>query len=234
MRRSLRFWAWLALGTLVTLGAVPITPIYPQEQSVRPGINRAYENPNVRAWINTFERPGREVFDRRQQIVAATGVNPGMTVADIGAGTGLFTRLFAREVGPSGKVYAVDISRPFIDHTLRTSREQGLANVEGIVASATETFLPPESVDLAFLSDTYHHFEYPLKMMGSIHQALRPGGTLIVIDFQRIPGKSSSWVMSHVRAGKETVIQEIETAGFQLVGEEPFLRENYFLRFRKR
>jgi ubiquinone/menaquinone biosynthesis C-methylase UbiE len=231
MRRSLLFCIWLAL---VTLGVAPITPVYPQEQSVRPGINRSYENPNVREWINTFERPGREVFDKRQQIVAATGIKSGLAVADIGAGTGLFTRLFAREVGASGKVYAVDISRAFIDHTLRTSREQGLANVEGIVASATKTFLPPESVDLAFLSDTYHHFEYPLKMMGSIYQALRPGGTLIVIDFQRIQGRSSPWVLSHVRAGKETVIQEIGTAGFQFIGEEPFLRENYFLRFRKK
>lgn len=66
-----------------------------QEQSVRPGINRYYENPDWQQWVNTFERPGREVYDRRHAIVDATAVRPGMMVADIGAGTGLFTRLFS-------------------------------------------------------------------------------------------------------------------------------------------
>jgi ubiquinone/menaquinone biosynthesis C-methylase UbiE len=219
---------------LAVLAAVPPVPTYPQAQSVRPGINRYYENPNVQEWVATFERPGREVFDKRQQIVAATGIRPGMAVADIGAGTGLFTRLFAREVGADGRVYAVDISRPFIEHTLRTSRQQGLDNVEGILSTPTDVSLPLQSIDLAFMSDTYHHFEYPRKMMHSIHRALRPDSTLIVVDFERIAGKSSPWILGHVRVDKETVIREIEGAGFQFLEEEEFLKDNYFLRFKKR
>jgi len=70
-------------------------------------------------------------------------------------------------------------------------------------------------------------------MLASIHRALRPGGSLVIIDFERIPGVSSAWVMNHVRAGKETVIREVEAAGFRLEKEIPLLRQNYMLRFRR-
>ncbi len=195
-----------------------------------PAVNRPYANPQFEQWVARFERPGREVYDKRYEIVAATRVHPGMIVADIGAGTGLFTRLFSAAVGPSGKVIAVDVSRVFIDNVVRIAREQGLNNVEGIVNTQTDTLLPAGSIDLAFLSDTYHHFEQPSSMMKSIHRALRPGGTLIVIDFRK-QDHSSDWIKGHVRAGSETVIEEIEAAGFELGGEEKFLHDNYFLRF---
>ena len=210
-----------------------LAPLYAQEQSVRPGVNRQYENPNWQQWVNTFERRGREVYEMRHNIVTATGVRPGMAVADIGAGTGLFTRLFAPAVTPGGKVYAVDISSTFIDNILRTSREQGLTNVEGIVNTPRDTGLPAGSIDLAFITATYHHFEYPASMLASIHHALRTGGRLVVIDFRRDPRISSRWVMGHVRGDKATTIREIQSAGFHLVEEKPLLRTNYFLVFSK-
>lgn len=210
-----------------------MSPSHAQEQSVRPGINRYYVNPDWQQWVNTFEKPGREVYDKRFAIVDAAGVRLGMSVADIGAGTGLFTRLFAERVGPQGRVYAVDISRPFIENILRSAREQGLANVEGVVNSHQDVALPPASIDLAFLVDTYHHFEYPASMLSSIHQSLRAGGTLVVIDFRRDPQHSSRWVMGHVRAGKKTVIDEITRSGFRLVDDRALLRTNYYLVFRK-
>ena len=88
---------------------------------------------------------------------------------------------------------------------------------------------------MAFLSDTYHHFEYPKGTMDSLVRALKKGGTLVVIDFERIEGKSREWLMGHVRAGKEVFRKEIEGAGLTLIEEikiEGF-KENYFLRFRK-
>ena len=162
-----------------------------------------------------------------------TGKRVSMVVADIGAGTGLFTRLFAKEVGPTGKVYAVDIAPKIIAHIERTCKEADIKNVVGVVCTAQSARLPPKSIDQAFICDTYHHFEFPLKTMASIHEALRPGGQVIVIDFHRIEGKSREWVLSHVRAGQETVTKEIVSAGFKKVGEEKLLKENYFLRFEK-
>ncbi len=210
-----------------------IAPLRAEVQGADPAINRPYQNPSYQQWVERFESEGREVYDQREAIVARSGVLPGMTVADVGAGTGLFTRLFARAVGPGGKVYAVDISRTFIDNVQRTSRAQGLNNVTGIVNSQTDTGLPPSAVDLVFLCDTYHHFEHPQKMLASIHRALKPGGILVIVDFERIPGKSSAWILGHVRAGREQVIREIEAVGFRLIDQPALLKENFYLRFRR-
>jgi predicted methyltransferase len=204
-----------------------------QEPNINPGINATYRNPDYQRWVNVFERPGREVFDRRWEILEATAVKPGMVVADIGAGTGLFTRLFAPRVGPHGRVIAVDISRTFIDNILRTAAQLGLGNIEGVVNTDREVALPAGSIDLAFVCDTFHHFEYPQTMLHSIHRALRPGGTLVIIDFRRVPGYSSPWVLRHVRTGREAVSKEVEAAGFRLLEAPDVLRTNYFLRFEK-
>jgi predicted methyltransferase len=106
--------------------------------------------------------------------------------------------------------------------------------VEGIVDSASDVGLPPQSIDIAFVCDTYHHFEKPLEMMQSIHRALKPGGRLILVDFRRLPGVSTPWIMDHVRAGQAEVVREIESTGFELVDGSDFLRTNYFLRFDRR
>lgn len=222
------------LRTAACFSLVLFTSQVPAEQqAVSPAINSYFENPDWRQWVNIFERPGREVYDQRHAIVAASGVRPGMVVADIGAGTGLFTRLFADAVGSAGKVYAVDISRPFIENILRTSHQQGFMNVVGIVNSDKDVSLPPDSIDMAFLVDTYHHFEYPLSMLASIRKSLKAGASLIIIDFRRNPHRSSSWVMGHVRAGKDAVIDEVMQAGFQLLDDKQLLRTNYYLVFRK-
>ena len=210
------------------------TLIRAQEKSVNPGINDPYQAPNVPESIQRFESNGRDVYDHRKEIVAAVGLKPGMTVADIGAGTGLFTRLFSPEVGATGKVYAVDISKEFVEHIEKTAREQKLGNIVGIVCQQDSTELPPASVDLVFICDVYHHFEFPQKTMHSIYEALKPKGQIVLIDYVRIKGKSSDFVMGHVRAGQEVFTQEIVDAGFRPVEEKTgLLKESYFLRFEK-
>ena len=218
---------------LLFAGLLPVFSASAGEQSVRPGINRHFEDPDWQQWVSTFERPGREVYDQRHAIVAASRVRPGMSIADIGAGTGLFTRLFATAVEPDGTVYAIDIASTFIDNILRTCREQGLLNVKGIVNTPVDIGLPANAIDLAFITDTYHHFEYPQQTLASIHQALRDEGRIIIIDFRRDPRISSKWVMGHVRGNREQVIQEVQEAGFRLLDDKPLMRTNYFLEFVK-
>jgi len=200
-------------------------------QGASPEINEQYQNPDFGRWQRNFETEGREVYEKRLAVVEAAAPQPGQTVADIGAGTGLFTRLFAARVGPQGRVYAVDIARNFVDGNVRRARQAGLENVVGVVSAQTDTRLEAGSVDLAFICDAYHHFENPPAMLASIRRALRPGGTLVVIDFERIPGTSPEWILKHVRAGKEDFRREIEAAGFRFVEEVKLMRENYFLRF---
>jgi ubiquinone/menaquinone biosynthesis C-methylase UbiE len=207
----------------------------PPEASVRPGINVELLQPDldVRQWVERFEREGREIFDRRQEIVRAARIRPGMSVADIGAGTGLFTPLLAEAVGPRGTVYAVDIVKSFLALIEERAAAGGLRNVRTVLCSDRSVGLPPDSVDLAFICDTYHHFEYPRNSMASLHRALRAGGEVVLIDFKRIPGESSDWVLNHVRAGQDVVEAEILAAGFRKTAEERFLKDNYLVRFRK-
>jgi ubiquinone/menaquinone biosynthesis C-methylase UbiE len=204
------------------------------EQNVNPGINRHYENPNVTQWRGVFERDGREVWDRRHDIIGHLRLSPGLFVADVGAGTGFFTALMAREVGENGRIYAVDIAPGFVEAIERRAGEQGLRNVVGVVNSQHSVGLPQNSVDRVFISDTYHHFEYPRSMLRSIHQALKVSGELVVIDFKRIPGESNPWVLGHVRAGEAEVAAEVEAAGFELVERLDFMQTQYFLRFRRK
>src|SRR5437870_4119521 len=193
--------------TLAIFG-LAILPTSGQEKSVRPGINKPFENPDVQEYLGKFEVESREVFGKRHEIIAACKLKPGMAVADIGAGTGLFTRLFAKAVGPKGKVYAVDIAPKFIAHIEKTCKEADIKNVVGVVCTADSVKLPPQSVDLVFICHTYHHFDLPFKTMASIHDAPRPGGQVAPIDFHSTPGRSPIWLLYHARAGQDTVTKE--------------------------
>ena len=205
-----------------------------QQQSVAPGINERFEqSTNFGEFVDQFEREGREIFDQRHAILKEVRLKPGMAVADIGAGSGLFTQMFAREVGPGGKVYALEINPVMVNNIVRRLREEGYRNVEGYVSTAKTVPVPPASLDVAFTSDVYHHFEFPQVILQAIRTALKPGGTLIVVDFERIPGVSSERILSHVRAGKETVIKEVEAEGFRMVEERKIMQQNYFVRFVK-
>lgn len=205
-----------------------------QQQSVRPGINDAFRDPDVAEFVGKFETESREVYALRNEIVAACSLKPGQMVADVGAGTGLFTGLFADAVGPDGRVIAVDISQKFVDHIREKARAQGRKNIDAVLCSADSVNLSPESIDVAFICDTYHHFEFPFSTMRSLAEAIKPGGVVVVVDFRRIEGVSTAWVLSHVRAGQEVVEAEIVKAGFARIAErKDLLKENYFVMFRK-
>lgn len=226
--------ALIRILTLTLCLTSPLAIGSAQESSVKPGINDSFRDPDVSEFTERFEVESREVFALRNEIVAACEIQPGQTVADIGAGTGLFTRLFSAAVGEKGRVIAVDITPNFLTHIQRRSREAGLRNVDTLLCMADSTELPPRSVDVAFICDTYHHFEFPFKTMASLHRALKPGGRVILIDFRRIEGVSSEWTLNHVRAGQEVFEAEITASGFRKSGERPeLLKENYFVVFEK-
>lgn len=236
-RRILGF----SLGSLFVLAAGCGTPqvmvdVPVQEASVKPGINKDFLDPtlNVAKYEERFEGESREIFAQRAKIAGLVGVREGMSVADVGAGTGLFALMFAPKLG-TGTLYAVDIAPKFVAHIETTAKQRGLGNVRGVLCGERSVDLPPASVDLVFTCDTYHHFEYPQATLASIHRALRPGGELVIVDFIRIPGQSRQWTLDHVRAGQEVVTAEVEAAGFKKVRDEDasFLKENYVMRFRK-
>jgi ubiquinone/menaquinone biosynthesis C-methylase UbiE len=240
-----RMYVWF-LSVALFVGAVALAPPSSsqsvsenqvQGQSIRPNINERFLNPNLNPeeWVDRFETESREIFRSRVTIEEAMDLKEGDRVADIGAGTGLFTTRFAERVGPRGWVFAVEIAPRFVERIGKLADRRKLTNISPVLGAETSVRLPPESIDVAFTCDTYHHFEYPQATLASIRRALRPGGRLIIVDFERVAGVSREWVLGHVRAGKAEVRKEIEAAGFEFISETSVegLQENYFMTFEK-
>jgi ubiquinone/menaquinone biosynthesis C-methylase UbiE len=214
-----------------------LTPVLAQDTSVKPGINEKFLDPNLKVeeWSQKFETESREIFHYREQIATAVGLKPGMQVADIGAGTGLFTLPFSQAVGDTGKVYAIEIARNFLAHIKARASKANAVNVETVLGTDRSVELPEASIDLAFICDVYHHFEFPHDSLASLHKALKPGGQLVLIDFKRIPGQTSDFSLTHVRAGQEVFEAEVIAAGFEKIDEvKDLLQENYFVKFRRK
>lgn len=226
---------WLiACAPSVQQAPVEPTAAQPAPEPAKKGLNDVFLDPelDVQSFVTRFEGESREVVDRQPAVLAALDLQPGQAVADIGAGTGLYVGPFAEAVGAEGTVYAVDISPRFLDHLRTRSQELGLTQVQVVEGTEQSVELPPDSIDVAFICDTYHHFSDPPATLASLHSALRPGGRLYVLDFERIEGVSKDWTLTHVRAGKEVFAAEIEAAGFTPAGElEAGLEDNYLLAF---
>lgn len=200
-----------------------------------PKINAQFSDPDVKSFVQRFETESREVYAKREAIAAAIGLKPGMAVADVGAGTGPFTRVFAEKVGREGAVYAVDISAPFLRHIAAQAKAQDRPQIKTVRAAQDRTNLAPGSIDLAFICDVYHHVERPGPWLATLHHALRPGGRLVLIEFDRGRAAEKSFVKSHVRADREVLVKEIVAAGFETIETPgaPALKENFIQSFRK-
>ena len=231
---SVRVPSSLAVFVSVFFSLTVLETALPQDKSVNPGINQTYENPDVENMISILEQEERDIFKYRHAIVAALGLEPGLVVADVGSGSGFFTRLIAKEIVPEGKVYAVDIAQKSLDHVQKVAKDEGIDNIQLVLGEHKTTTLPADSVDVVFLCDTYHHFEYPVYMLESIKRALRDGGRLVVVDFERVKGVTPDFYYEHVRAGKGTFTDEIRDAGFEIDKEIPLLKDQYFLVFKER
>lgn len=200
------------------------------------GCKRSTGDAEVDKYLGIFEAEDREVFKHRKRIVAAMKIRTGMTIADVGAGTGAFMEPFAAAVGASGTVYAVDIAENFVAHIEQRAKSLGLAQVRPVRSTTVSVTLPDASIDKMLVCATYHHFDDPTAMMRSIHRALKPNGEVFIVDFVREPGVTTDeWVLNHVRAGEKTFTKEIVAAGFETI-ERPkaaFLERNYMIGFRR-
>ncbi len=221
--------------TILILAFCLIIPATAQEESVKPGINESWKSEQIDPLIGRLESESREIYTHRKELADLVAPKPGQAIADIGAGSGFMVLIFADMVGEKGHVFAVDINSTMMERVDELAKKQGLPQLKTVVCTDKSTELKPNSVDLVFVCDTYHHFEYPHTVLASIHQALKPGGQMIVVDFKRVEGESPSWILDHVRAGQDVFTKEIEESGFKLVKEHQpsFLKENYFLRFSK-
>ena len=193
------------------------------------------EGANVDLWLERLEVGSRELYSAREAVVAAVDLSDGDIIADVGAGTGLYTLLFAEAVGASGRVFAEDIEPLFLDLVVRRASDMGFDNVTAVLGRETSVTLPSDSMDVVFIADSYHYFDDREAIMRTIFDALKPDGSLILVEFDIIPGEVKADYKSHVRFGKAGVVSEIEFIGFEHVETPPVegLEENYFVKFRK-
>ncbi len=153
------------------------------------GIGKRYmgrEIAGVMGWEGAqwLERESRAREERPEVLLRELALAPGMTVADIGAGTGYYTWQLAKQVGPGGRVYAVDVQPEMIKMLDSQMAKRGVRNVVSVLGSETTVKLPPASVDLAIMVDVYHELAYPAEVLGSIVDALKPGGRVVFVEYR--------------------------------------------------
>jgi ubiquinone/menaquinone biosynthesis C-methylase UbiE len=178
--------------------------------------------------------------DEVERLAAWLDVQPGTRVADVGAGDGTFALALARRVGPSGHVYATELADERLTEIRQTVAEARLANVTVIKGAVSSTNLPEACCDALFSRLVYHHLTDPVAINADILRALRPGGRLVIIDFE--PGGIMNWIGRLETADrhgghgtpKETVVQEVTRAGFQWMrGPESWRGRTYAMLFRR-
>ncbi|MCL6507405.1 MAG: class I SAM-dependent methyltransferase [Bryobacteraceae bacterium] len=173
-------------------------------------------------YVRFLENPQRDQWQKPDQVIQALGFRPGESVADIGAGTGYFSRRFARH---AAKVYAVDIDASLLER----ARKNAPPNVEFVLAAPDDPKLPERSVDIIFFCNVLHHIENRPAYYAKLKRALKPGGRIVNIDFHKRPLPVGPPV-DH-KLSEDQVVAEFKSAGFELARSFDFLPYQYFLVF---
>jgi precorrin-6B methylase 2 len=215
------FWLLLILAPtpLATQAADAIvTPRYATAPPTADGIGKIYMGREIShvmgfhgaQWLERTERMEEE---RPNLVLNALDLKPGMTVADIGAGTGYYTWRIAQRVGASGTVYAVDVQPEMIKALEQQMSRRDATNVKPVLGTTADPKLPQSSLDLALMVDVYHEFEYPHEMLSAIVRALKPGGRLVFVEFRgndnKVPIKPLH-TMTEAQVKSEAAVHALE------------------------
>lgn len=186
----------------------------------------AYEHrfEHAEEWAAQFDDPARDSWQKPDLVVAAMRLAPGMTVADIGAGTGYFEPHLARAVGPTGKVLALDVEPDMVRYLEARASREGLANVEARQVAPDDPGLAPASVDRVLIVDTWHHIANRAAYSARLAAALEPGGQVFVVDFRRDAERGPP--RQH-RIPPEEVVRELSAGGLVARVTDAALPEQY-------
>jgi ubiquinone/menaquinone biosynthesis C-methylase UbiE len=203
-----RYWGCIFVSALFTLTAGNFTSLsYSQERSFQ-----------IEDWekaLNERQPPSK--------IMDAIGLNKGMIVGEVGAGTGRMTMWLADRVGESGKVYANDIDRSALDYLHRRCRRDGFKNVEIVIGKMENPGFPQQSLDIAFMINVYHHLANPVPVLKNLLPSLKSGGRLAIVECD--PEKVD-WGEEHGCSTRQNMIEYLKNAGFQIIRIETFLEED--------
>jgi len=185
----------------------PVAPAEPHHHDHRGGMPQRFEHADD--WAKDFDDPARDAWQHPGDVVAALGLRPGMTVADVGAGTGYFTVRLARAV-PDGQIIATDIEADMVRYLAERAQREGLPNVRAVRAGADDPNLAAASVDRILVVDVWHHLGDRTRYAAGLAAALRPGGRLAVVDFT---AAATHGPPAAHRLAPATIIADLEAAG---------------------
>lgn len=182
--------------------------------------------------IASMERSERDAWQKPDEVVKALDLKNGEVVADIGAGTGYFSRPLAKAVAPDGKVYAVDVAADVLGYLKERAGQEGIHNIVTIVSEEDDPKLPANAVDLAFFCDTTHHIANRVNFYRKMSAGMKPHSRLAIIDYP--PGSPRAPHKPEQHVARDAAIREAEQAGFKYVKDFKFLPYHYFLIFEKK
>ena len=177
-------------------------------------------------WAKMFDDPERDTWQKPHEVIQALALKPDAVVADIGSGTGYFTVRLSHMV-PKGRVYGVDIEPDMVKYLANRAQQRGLKNLIAVQAVPDDPRLP-ENVDLMLIADTYHHIEGRDRYFRKLHNYLKPGGRIAIIDYRM---DSPDGPPKSARSTPAAIDAELKAAGYVLVQTHDFLPKQYFLIF---
>ena len=185
-----------------------------QATGTHPITGRHYANVMGFGGADWLERPERESEENVNGALKALDLKPGMTVGEVGAGTGYVSLKMAKIVGPTGKVYANDVQPAMLNRLRQNAARQGVANVETVLGTFSDPKLPAGQLDLIILVDVYHEFSEPQAMLRGMRAALKPNGRLVQLEYRKedpnIP------ILEDHKMTVATAKTEVEAEGFRL------------------
>jgi len=208
------------------LGSLTVATLHAQAPQNHQEMHRLHADP--KAYIAALEDPKRDAYQKPHEVMEALAVKQGEIIADIGAGSGYFTLRLARHVGDEGRVYAVDVSPDMVRHLNGRIRDLGVLNVSSILAAPDDPLLP-QPVDRFLIVDVWHHIEDQAGYLALMKKQLKPGGQVVMIDFQKRDLPVGPPV--DMKISREDLLTQMQGAGFRLAKEHTFLPYQYFLVF---
>lgn len=206
--------------------AAAIAGLLAQQPGAKPDhMQHRFDDPAK--FAKSFDDPKRDAWQIPSKVIDALGLKAGMSVADIGAGTGYFSVRLAR-VSPGLTVYAVDIEPKMVEHLTQRANTEHLKNVSAVLASPNSPRIP-KPVDVILVVDTYHHIGNRAAYFGELRKSLVPGGRIAIVDFKK---DSPEGPPVEFRFTAEQIEAEMTQAGFRLDAKHDFLPRQHFLIFK--
>jgi ubiquinone/menaquinone biosynthesis C-methylase UbiE len=214
-------------ATVVTLVAVQAVAI--AQRAVHPITGRPIAQVMSHLGASWLDRPEREGEEAPSKAVALLALKPGAVVADVGAGSGYISEKLSRAVGPTGRVYAVDIQPEMIALIDARVKKEGLTNVTSVLGEADDPKLPDGAVDLELMVDVYHELQHPQVVLRHLRRALRPNGRLVLLEYRKedptVP------IREEHKMSVADAKAELEAEGFQLSDVNEALPRQHLLIF---